>query len=123
MAVYWEGVEGLTDRVWSFAHVRPSAEGQPGNPRAENGMWAQDEHVAPGGLLTDVYVPGKLYRDVFRLRLPEDMPPGEYFLEIGWFNPETGEQADVPPEAVREPLRILWRSVLLPNLRVGPPAQ
>ena len=122
MAVYWEGVEVLTDRMWSFAHVRPSAEGQPGNPRAENGMWAQDEHVAPGGLLTDVYVPGKLYRDVFRLRLPEDMPAGEYYLEIGWFNPETGEQADVPPESVREPLRILWRSVLLPNLRVGPAA-
>ena len=120
MALYWEGVDGLTDRVWSFAHVRPSAEGQPGNPRAENGMWAQDEHVAPGGLLTDVYVPGKLYRDVYRLRLPEDMPAGEYYLEVGWFNPETGEQADVPPEAVREPLRILWRSVLLPNLRVGP---
>jgi len=123
MALYWEGVDGLTDRVWSFAHVRPSAEGQPGNPRAENGMWAQDEHVAPGGLLTDVYVPGKLYRDLYRLRLPEDMPPGEYYLEIGWFNPETGEQADVPPEAVQEPLRILWRSVLLPNLRVGPAAQ
>lgn len=122
MAVYWEGVEGLADRVWSFAHVRPSAEGQPGNPKAENGMWAQDEHVAPGGLLTDVYVPGKLYRDVFRLRLPEDMPAGEYYLEIGWFNPETGEQADVPPESVREPLRILWRSVLLPNLRLGPAA-
>ncbi len=118
LEVYWEGIEGMTDRLWSFVHVRPSAEGQPGNPRAENGMWAQDEHVAPGGLLTDVYVPGKLYRDVYRLHLPEDMPPGEYFLEIGWFNPETGEQADVPPEAVREPLRVLWRSVLLPNLRV-----
>ena len=119
LEVYWEGVDDLTERLWSFAHVRPSAEGQPGNPASENGMWAQDEHVAPGGLLTDVYVPGKLYRDVYRLSLPEDMPAGEYFLEVGWFNPETGEQADVPPESVQAPLRILWRSVLLPNLRVG----
>ncbi len=119
LELYWQAVDGMTETLWSFAHVRPSAEGQPGNPRAANGMWAQDEHVSPGGLLTRDHLPGKLYRDVYRLRLPEDMPAGEYFLEVGWFNPETGEQADVPPESVQAPLRILWRSVLLPNLRVG----
>ena len=32
-----------------------------------------------------------------------------------------GEQADVAPETTRPPLRILWRSVLLPNVRVAAP--
>jgi hypothetical protein len=46
------------------------------------------------------------------------MPPGEYFLEVGWFDPATGEQLDPAPETVTPPLKILWRSVLLPPVRI-----
>lgn len=88
------------------------------NPRTGNELWAQDEHVAPGGFPTTEYVPGELYRDPYRLTLPVDMPPGEYYLEVGWFHPTTGEQLDPRAGAVQPPLGILWRSVLLPNIRV-----
>ncbi len=66
-------------------------------------------------------IPGKLYQDDYVLRLPADMPPGTYYLEVGWFDPATGEQADVAPDSVRPPLRILWRSVLLPDVQVAGP--
>jgi hypothetical protein len=46
------------------------------------------------------------------------MPPGEYYVEIGWFDPVTGEQLDPQAGAVQPPLDVLWRSVLLPNIRV-----
>ena len=95
-----------------------SAEGQAPNPNVDNGMWAQEEHRSWDGLLMRELVPGKLYEDRYRLTLPGDTPPGEYFLEVGWFDTMTGEQADVTPEAIQPPLRILWRSVLLPNLTV-----
>jgi hypothetical protein len=62
--------------------------------------------------------PGKLYQDEYRIVLPEDMPPGEYLLEVGWFDAATGEQIDPLAETVEAPLGILWRSVLLPSIVV-----
>jgi hypothetical protein len=116
--LYWEGNAGARPALNSFVHVRNSRPDGPMNPRTDNELWAQDEHVAPGGFPSTDYAPGKLYADSFRLRLPEDMPPGEYFLEIGWFDPATGEQLDPQADAVQPPLGILWRSVLLPNVQV-----
>lgn len=118
ITLFWQGTDAAPRRLSTFIHVRTSMPDQPGNPRSENGMWVQAERVAPGGLVTTDFQPGKLYEDVYRLRLPDDMPAGPYFLEVGWFDPATGEQADVLPESVQPPLRILWRSVLLPNLNV-----
>jgi hypothetical protein len=116
--LFWEPKTAIDRQLASFVHVRPSKEGQPGNPRSENGMWAQAERRTWDGLYTTELLPGKLYEDAFRLDLPADIPEGDYFLEIGWFDVATGEQVDIPPEAVQTPLRVLWRSVLLPDLQV-----
>lgn len=118
VTVYWQGVEETLPRLHSFVHVRNLSPDGPLNPRTGDGIWAQQENYAPGGQVTDRYQAGKLYADTFRVRLPEDMPPGEYFLEIGLFNPETMEQLDPVAEQVEPPLGILWRSLLLPNVRV-----
>lgn len=48
------------------------------------------------------------------------MPPGEYFLEVGLFDPETMEQIDPIANQVEPPLGILRRSLLLPNVTVQP---
>lgn len=119
VTVFWQGVEDTLPRLHSFIHVRNLRPDDPLNPRSGDGIWAQQENYAPGGQVTDRYQAGKLYADAFRVRLPEDMPPGEYFLEIGLFNPETMEQMDPAAEQVEPPLGILWRSLLLPNVRVS----
>ena len=119
--LFWEDAtdaDGAGKNLSSFVHIRNSQPGGTMNPRTGSEIWAQDEHVAPGGLLTTEYLPGKLYKDEFRIRLPDDIPPGEYFLEVGWFDPATGEQVDLPPDGAQPPLRILWRSVLLPSIQV-----
>jgi hypothetical protein len=116
--LYWQGIESPPRTLSTFVHVRPSKQDQLPNPQAVNGMWAQVEQITPGGLLTKDFRAGKLYEDSYRVRLPDDIPPGEYFLEVGWFDPATGEQVDIQPEDIAPDLRILWRSVLLPNITV-----
>jgi hypothetical protein len=53
--------------------------------------------------LTSEYLPEKLYKDEFRVPIPKDMPLSEYFLEVGWFNPQNGEQLDLQAETVKPP--------------------
>ncbi len=118
VTVYWQGVEERLPRLHSFLHVRNLSPDGPLNPRTGDGIWAQQENYAPGGRVTEQYQPGKLYADTFRVRLPDDIPPGEYFLEIGLFDPATGEQLDPVAEQVQPPLGILWRSLLLPNVTI-----
>ena len=54
----------------------------------------------------------------FVLTLPDDIPPGDYFVEAGWLDMETGEQLAPSEEALSPPLRELWHSVLLPSITV-----
>ena len=118
--LYWEGIAAPRE-LSTFIHIRPSAEGQPGNPNTENGMWAEAGTNTPAGILTKEWQPNKLYLDDYRLTLPADIPPGRYFLEVGWFDDAQGEQVDVVAETLAPDLRILWRSVLLPDIEVVAP--
>jgi hypothetical protein len=116
--LYWQGEPDLSNRLASFVHIRNSQKGGPINPSTGNEIWAQDEHETPAGLFTTEYLPGRLYMDEFRVRLPNDMPVGEYLLEVGWADQGTGEQLEPQADAVKPPLGILWRSILLPSLTV-----
>lgn len=116
--LFWQAEPGLTSPLHSFVHLRNSRKDQALEPTTGQEIWAQEDHVNPGGLLTTEFVPGKLYSDEVRVAIPETMPAGEYFLEVGWFDPASGEQLEPLPEAVRPPLRILWRSILLPSVTV-----
>jgi hypothetical protein len=117
--LYWQGEQNLSKRLVSFVHIRNSQKGRPLNPRTDNEIWAQDEHETLSGFSTAEYLPGRLYVDEFRLPLPADIPPGEYFLEIGWYDPVTGEQLEPQAEAVTAPLGVLWRSILLPPVEIA----
>ena len=116
--LYWQGERGAATALSSFVHIRNSRKDQPLNPRSGGEIWAQTEHISPGGLSSAKYLPDKIYKDEFRVPIPEDMPPGEYFLEIGWFDPQSGEQLDPQAETVKAPLKILWRSILLPSVQM-----
>ncbi len=102
----------------SFVHIRNGQPDQPMHPETGSEVWAQEEHQVIGAIPATAHVPGRLYWDEFWVPIPEEMVPGEYLLEIGLFHAETGEPLDIPPEAVQPPHRILWRSILLPNVTV-----
>ncbi len=115
---YWQKGEEKPAPVYSFAHIRNSWPDWPMNPRSGNDIWAQAEHMQPGGRFTTDYWPPQIYADLFFLTIPDDMPPGEYHVEIGWFDPQTGEQLDPADEAIPPPLKELWHSLLLPSITV-----
>ncbi len=116
--LFWKGQTGSDPMLKSFVHIRNSNPDQLVNPRTGSDIWAQEDHFAPGGLFLRDFLPGRLYQDEFRVALPTDMLPGEYFLEVGWFNPVTGEQLDPLDESITPPMRELWHSVLLPSITV-----
>ncbi len=116
--LYWQRGDEHADYLASFVHVRPVKPGQPANPNDPYGIWAGAEHYQPGGHWSTEYWRDHVYVDQFLVPLPPDMPAGEYGLEVGWFDPKAGEQLDPVAETVKPPLGILWRSVLLPPLRV-----
>lgn len=117
----WQGEPGQPRRLVSFVHIRNSRPGLPTNPRTGSEIWAQEDHETPAGLLTTEFLPGRLYMDEFRVPIPSDIPAGTYFIEIGWSDPQTGEQLDPQADAVEPPLRVLWRSLLLPSLEIRQP--
>jgi len=117
LTLYWQGNASEGVKLATFVHVRPGP-GQPGNPQNPGGHWAQDEHFNPGGRENVEFWRDQVYVDQVLLQLPAEIPPGDYLLEVGWFNPETGEQLEPRPETVQAPLSILWRSILLPSLQV-----
>ncbi len=118
LQLFWQGEPGQTARLHSFVHIRNSQKGWPMEPATGSEIWAQANHPVPGGLLNTDFLPGKLYTDDFRVQLPADIPVGLYFLEVGWYNPASGEQLEPQQDAVKPPLNILWRSILLPSIQV-----
>jgi hypothetical protein len=118
LSLFWQGKPGATRPLTSFVHVRNSRPDQAVNPRSGSDIWAQEDRDTPGGFPTADYASGKLYKDEFRVALPQDMPPGTYYLEVGLADPATGEQLDPQPDAVQPPLKVLWRSILLPSIEV-----
>lgn len=118
VSLYWQGTPAIKDPLHSFVHVRNSQPNGPLNPRTGSEIWAQDEHVEPGGRLTIDFWPPQVYADQFVLTLPDDIPPGDYFVEVGWLDMETGEQLAPSEEALSPPLRELWHSVLLPSISI-----
>jgi hypothetical protein len=118
MSLTWQGVAGTRPQLYSFVHIRNSRKDWPVNPETGSDIWAQSDHVAPGDLLTTDWVPDKLYRDDFQFSIPAGTPPGTYYLEVGWFDAATSEQLDPQADTLKPPLKVLWRSVLLPSIEV-----
>ena len=114
LEVFWEGMTADASRLNSFVHVRNSMRDGPSNPQTGSDIWAQEIHVSPMRTLA----PGRLLMDRYRVLVPAGIPPGRYYVEVGWFDSVSGEQLEVDSQSLQPPLRILWRSVLLPDIEV-----
>ena len=57
------------------------------------GLVAQDDHPPEGGFYpTDAWDVGELVEDNYTLQLPDQIPPGEYWLSVGLYDPLTGRR-------------------------------
>jgi len=88
ITLYWQ-VDGPVEQpAVSFVHLLGSAF----NPRTGNPLWGQQEKDTPGSHPLLRWTPGEIYRDSYEFQVDPSAPAGEYQLEIGWFEPESGER-------------------------------
>ncbi len=93
ITVYWRTVQ-QPRAVWrSFLHV----------VNASGEKVAQAEDHQPGGvyLPSTLWRPGDVIADRFQLTLPADLPPGDYTLLAGFYDPATGGR-------IAEPLQVAF---------------
>jgi hypothetical protein len=117
VTLYWQIDRQAERSAASFVHLL----GTTFNPRTNNPLWGQQGKEAPGGHPLLSWIPGKIYRDSYEFQVDPATPAGEYQLEIGWFEPESGERL-VPTFDHREPaggMRLSdLDSLLLPGIVV-----
>ncbi len=85
--VYWEPLDTTNNALKAFLHLVG-----PLNPATGTPLWAQDDHFPQDSRIsTTIWDPTEIYRDVFKIPLAE-VPPGQYMLHIGLYDPATGER-------------------------------
>jgi len=87
VTLYWQALDPPREEDFKvFLHVMEGWDNQ----------WAGNDGnpVEPDGF-TRYWVAGQVYEDRRKLRLPPDIPPGEYVLELGWFSDTDGERLNI----------------------------
>ena len=86
VTVVWQARQAPAAAYTAFAHLVDEA----------GRGWAGDDHQPYGGLYpATAWAAGEMVRDSFSLTVPADAPPGLYYLQVGWCNPEDGERLPV----------------------------
>lgn len=90
VTLYWQAINPSPDEAYKvFLHVIQGWEvnwaGNDGNP------------VHPD-ITTQTWIPGEMYVDVRDVRLPVDIPPGIYDIELGWFAARDGHRLNIVAE-------------------------
>jgi hypothetical protein len=88
LTMYWETSRMADEPTRSFVHLLGSRL----NPETNNPLWGQHDKELPGRYPVNEWEPGKLYRDTYQFRIDSHTPPGEYQLEIGWWQPSSGRR-------------------------------
>lgn len=109
LTLYWEIPRRLDRPANSFVHLVG-----PLNPATGNPLWGQEDKQ----MIINWWWPGKLYRDVYTFRVFPNAPPGEYFIEVGWWDQDTGER--YPPHILSGEGVALseWNSLLLYTIKI-----
>ncbi|HSJ59111.1 MAG TPA: hypothetical protein VLC95_18120, partial [Anaerolineae bacterium] len=86
LTVVWQARAAPAKDYTAFAHlVDGTGQG-----------WAGDDHAPHGGLYpTSKWGAGEMVRDTFTLAIPAGAPPGLYDVQVGWYDPATGERLPV----------------------------
>lgn len=84
--VHWMGLRWMDESYTLFVHLL----------NAQHRLVAQQEGLPLGGIYhTYKWVPGQVITDWYRLPLASDLPPGDYWLEIGAYQSMTIQRLPV----------------------------
>ncbi|MBP8975039.1 MAG: hypothetical protein KBH93_14325, partial [Anaerolineae bacterium] len=91
--LYWEPLAQSAVDYTVFVHLT----GAP-NPATGSSLWDQDDHRPLDGFASTLaWEPGTLYRDPYHLLSSPELrlAPGTYTLEVGLYDPQTGDRLPV----------------------------
>ncbi|NIV31391.1 MAG: hypothetical protein GWN58_18420, partial [Anaerolineae bacterium] len=113
ITLFWQADRTPVRRYKAFLHVLDSANHIVGQRDAEPGG---------GARLTDGWSPGEVIIDNYGLPIHPATPPGEYRVEVGMYDPETGQRLLAPGEQGQiwlEPLTVERPSSPAPIAALG----
>lgn len=84
LRLFWEADHALPRSYALFVHVADPATGMP--------LAQADDFPA---ILTDHWDGGAQWVSDVQVALPADLPPGDYAVNVGWFDPESGQRLAV----------------------------
>ena len=112
LILYWEAASEMETSYVVFTHLL----GESYNPQRGNFIWGQVDSVPLGGSYpTTGWSVGERVKDEYRIPIEADAPAGEYELEIGMYEPVTGERLLVYSQEGT----LLGDRILLTRIRVG----
>ena len=109
LTLYWQAVEPINLPYKIFTHLESKS--------TSSQLWAQaDDLPACGTVPTQRWPVNQLITDRHLLRLPPDLPQGDYNIQVGLYEPETGLRMDLLDEMKNPAGNVLSLvSLSLPN--------
>ena len=113
ITLFWRADRALARRYKVFLHVLDEGNHIVGQRDAEPGG---------GARLTTLWAPGEVLADNYGVPIHPATPPGKYRVEVGMYNPETGQRLTTPDGADQlwlEPLAVEQPPVPAPIAALG----
>jgi uncharacterized membrane protein len=86
LTLYWQALTTMKTSYTVFTHLLDG----------ENKLWAQHDSQPVGGIHpTSAWAEGEIVRDDYSLLVPDDAPKGEYLIEVGMYEWQTGQRLPV----------------------------
>jgi len=84
--LYWKALSEIPTSYTYFVHLLDGS----------NVVRAQQDRIPGGGdFPTTAWLPGEVVVETCRLNLPADLTPGQYLLEVGWYDAATNQRLPV----------------------------
>lgn len=102
LTLYWQALTEMDESYTVFTHLLAG----------DNRIWGQKDDIPGGGTRpTTSWAEGEVILDEYNVPIQIDTPPGQYMLEIGMYQLETGQRLEVRGGPEGEEDRILLGEV------------
>ena len=102
LTLYWQALSPIEEDYTVFTHLLDEA----GQLRG-----GKDNPPVKGMAPTSLWLPGEFIRDEYEIPLSEKAPAGDYTIEVGMYQPDSGERLSTPSGESR---------IILGRVRVSP---
>jgi hypothetical protein len=103
LTLYWRALDEMEVSYTVFVHLI----------NKENQIWGQRDSAPGNGTLpTTGWVKREVIADEYEFTVRPDTPPGEYLIEVGLYDAQTGQRLPVLSKACSEPSRRIEGPVL-----------